>query len=112
MHITEVVEATHHVHACRQGRLLLDQVARAPRQPRQPLAERCIQPFNVSGIDDATALGALEQLCHQRFSALDHPAHDVQAPRLPADFANKPRLPKPCSSDALRAVLRRGGAGS
>ncbi len=32
--------------------------------------------------------------------------------RLPADFANKPRLPKPCSSDALRAVLRRGGAGS
>ena len=32
--------------------------------------------------------------------------------RLPADFANKPRLPKPCSSDALRDVLRRGGAGS
>jgi len=32
--------------------------------------------------------------------------------RLPADLANKPRLPKPCSSDALRAVLRRGGAGS
>lgn len=32
--------------------------------------------------------------------------------RLPADFADKPRLPKPCSSDALRDVLRRGGAGS
>ena len=27
--------------------------------------------------------------------------------RLPAAFANKPRLPKPCSSDALRALLRR-----
>jgi CheY-like chemotaxis protein len=25
--------------------------------------------------------------------------------RLPAAFARKPRLPKPCSSDALRAVL-------
>ena len=27
--------------------------------------------------------------------------------RLPTAFANKPRLPKPCSSDALRALLRR-----
>ena len=27
--------------------------------------------------------------------------------RLPAAFANKPRLPKPCSSDALRVLLRR-----
>jgi hypothetical protein len=26
--------------------------------------------------------------------------------RLPAAFAAKPRLPKPCSSDALEAMLR------
>lgn len=27
---------------------------------------------------------------------------------FPAAFANKPRLPKPCSPDALRALLKRG----
>jgi len=27
--------------------------------------------------------------------------------RLPAAFANKPRLPKPCSTEALEAALRR-----
>jgi CheY-like chemotaxis protein len=27
--------------------------------------------------------------------------------RLPAAFANKPRLPKPCSTEALKAALRR-----
>jgi CheY-like chemotaxis protein len=31
--------------------------------------------------------------------------------RLPAAFAHKSRLPKPCSSDALRAVLRGSGKG-
>lgn len=30
--------------------------------------------------------------------------------RLPAVFANKPRLAKPYSADALRALLRQGGA--
>jgi CheY-like chemotaxis protein len=28
--------------------------------------------------------------------------------RLPAAFAQKPRLPKPCASDALAALLKRG----
>jgi CheY-like chemotaxis protein len=31
--------------------------------------------------------------------------------RLPAAFANKPRLAKPYSTDALRALLRQGKAG-
>ena len=30
---------------------------------------------------------------------------------LPATLANKPRLPKPCTSDALEAVLRSAAAG-
>src|SRR5271168_2930965 len=30
---------------------------------------------------------------------------------LPAALANKPRLPKPCTSDALEAVLRSAAAG-
>ena len=30
--------------------------------------------------------------------------------RLPPAFAGRPRLPKPCSSDALRAALKRCGA--
>ena len=30
---------------------------------------------------------------------------------LPATLANKPRLPKPCTSDALEAVLRGAAAG-
>src|SRR5271156_1043826 len=30
---------------------------------------------------------------------------------LPATLANKPRLPKPCTSDALRAVLKSAAAG-
>jgi CheY-like chemotaxis protein len=30
--------------------------------------------------------------------------------RLPAAFANQPRLPKPYSTDALRALLRRGAS--
>ena len=30
---------------------------------------------------------------------------------LPAALANKPRLPKPCTSDALEAVLRGAAAG-
>jgi CheY-like chemotaxis protein len=30
---------------------------------------------------------------------------------LPAAFAQKPRLPKPCTSDALEAALRDGSAG-
>lgn len=30
---------------------------------------------------------------------------------LPAAFADRPRLPKPCSSDALQAVLRQAAAG-
>ena len=29
--------------------------------------------------------------------------------RLPPAFASKPLLPKPCSSDALEAVMRQGG---
>jgi hypothetical protein len=29
---------------------------------------------------------------------------------LPAAFAGKPRLPKPCSTDALQALLKNGGA--
>ncbi len=29
--------------------------------------------------------------------------------RLPAAFANKPRLAKPCSTDALQALLKDGG---
>jgi CheY-like chemotaxis protein len=28
---------------------------------------------------------------------------------LPAEFAHKPRLPKPCTSDAMRAMLRSAG---
>jgi len=31
--------------------------------------------------------------------------------RLPAAFASTPRLPKPCSSDALLAMLRRRTGG-
>lgn len=31
--------------------------------------------------------------------------------RLPAAFRDRPRLPKPCSSDALLALLRRGSSG-
>ena len=31
--------------------------------------------------------------------------------RLPGAFANKPRLPKPYSTDALQALLRQGKAG-
>jgi CheY-like chemotaxis protein len=31
--------------------------------------------------------------------------------RLPVAFANKPRLPKPYSTDALQALLRQGKAG-
>jgi CheY-like chemotaxis protein len=31
--------------------------------------------------------------------------------RLPAAFADRPRLPKPCSTDALQAVLKRGSNG-
>ena len=30
---------------------------------------------------------------------------------LPPDFADRPRLPKPCSSEALQAVLRWRGSG-
>jgi CheY-like chemotaxis protein len=32
--------------------------------------------------------------------------------RLPAAFADQPRLPKPCSSDALLVFLRRPGSGA
>jgi CheY-like chemotaxis protein len=31
---------------------------------------------------------------------------------IPAEFSDRPRLPKPCSTEALAAVLRRDGAGS
>lgn len=31
---------------------------------------------------------------------------------LPAEFADRPRLPKPCSSEALRAALKRGTGGA
>ena len=30
---------------------------------------------------------------------------------VPEPFLNRPRLPKPCSTEALEAVLRRGGSG-
>ncbi len=30
---------------------------------------------------------------------------------IPAAFSDRPRLPKPCSTEALEAALRRGGAG-
>jgi CheY-like chemotaxis protein len=31
--------------------------------------------------------------------------------RLPAEFADRPRLPKPCSTDALKAILQRQPVG-
>lgn len=31
------------------------------------------------------------------------------ADRVPPEFASRPRLPKPCSTEALAEVLRRGG---
>jgi len=51
----------------------------------------------------------------ERLDALNIPfafATGYGAGRVPAAFADRPRLPKPCSSDALRAVLRtRSGGG-
>jgi DNA-binding response OmpR family regulator len=51
----------------------------------------------------------------ERLDALKIPfafATGYGADRVPAAFADRPRLPKPCSSDALRAVLRtRSGGG-
>ncbi len=32
--------------------------------------------------------------------------------KVPAAFSDRPRLPKPCSIEALEAVLRRGGGGA
>jgi len=51
----------------------------------------------------------------ERLDALNIPfafATGYGADRVPAAFADRPRLPKPCSSDALWAVLRTrpGGA--
>jgi CheY-like chemotaxis protein len=51
----------------------------------------------------------------ERLAALNIPfafATGYGADRVPAAFADRPRLPKPCSMDALRAALtlRRGAA--
>ena len=56
MRITEVVETAHNIHPCGEGSLLLDHVTGAPGETGQPLAERRIQPFNVSRVDDLAAV--------------------------------------------------------
>lgn len=46
----------------------------------------------------------------ERLAALEIPfafSTGYGADRVPAEFADRPRLPKPCRSDALGAVLRR-----
>jgi len=48
----------------------------------------------------------------ERLAALEIPfafATGYDADRVPAEFADRPRLPKPCSLDALEAALRRKG---
>lgn len=48
----------------------------------------------------------------ERLAALGIPfafATGYGADRVPPEFSARPRLPKPCTMDALEAVLRRGG---
>lgn len=56
MVVTEVVEAADNIHAGSEGVDLPGKAASAPGQMSQSLAEGSVEPLDVGGIDDTTAL--------------------------------------------------------
>ena len=112
MLITEVVEAADNIHACGQGGFLLDQATGAAGQTSQTLAEGGIQAFDVSRIDDATALRGVEQPRHKGFAALHNAAHDVQAGRRPVldDLHDDDVWPRHQLGASRLAMARQRGA--
>ncbi|MGH2544905.1 MAG: hypothetical protein ACRDIB_19100, partial [Ardenticatenaceae bacterium] len=75
----EIIEAAHANPGGGQGVELLGQTAGAAMEPHQPLAKGSIEPFDVSGVDEAALLRALEQHADRLLSPLHQAALNGQA---------------------------------
>jgi len=79
---TEVVHCADQIHSIMQGGYLLCQRTPTANQRRNPRPERCVQAFNVGGVDHPTALGHQQQRLDLVSRSLCDTSHHSNHPLL------------------------------
>jgi len=78
MKVVQVIQATDNEHTGLEQRAVVSKVAGASGEPRNALPKGGVEPFNVSRIDDTTALTVGKQAVNDLLGPLIKPSADVE----------------------------------